>query len=120
MKVIMSDLKTIEAIREALAYDDNDFIFITSDGCNSIECIIKERTIKRLKYIRGRKVRCSEDDVVFNSLTDAAKAYNCTQPEITLAIKRRGTCHGYHFHYWYDEEYARKFDEWVLSKKEDE
>ncbi len=114
MKIVMSDLKTIEAIREALAYGDNNFIFITPDGSESVECVIKERTV------RGRKVRCSEDNVVFNSLTEAAKAYNSTQPEITLAIKRRGTCHGYHFHYWYDEEHARKFDEWVLSKKEDE
>jgi len=44
VKVVMSDLKTIEAIREALAYGDNDFIFITSDGSNSVECRIKERT----------------------------------------------------------------------------
>lgn len=114
MNVIMVDRDLIEKIREGLKYGETNYIFITTDGSESLECKITERIEK------GRKVRCSEDNMCFDSITEAAQYYDCTQPEITLAIKRRGTCHGYHFHYWYGEEHARKFDEWILSKKENE
>ena len=47
----------------------------------------------------AKKVICVELDKEFNSMTKAAKFIGCKQPNITAAIKRNGTCGGYHWKY---------------------
>lgn len=107
----MVDSGTIETIRETLAMGENHFKFITADGSEVLECRINER------FQKGRKVRCSEDDKVFNSVTEAADYYNCAPSQIRISVKNKYRCRGKHFHYWYDERHAEKFDEWVAEKK---
>lgn len=110
MNVIMVDRDLIEKIREGLKYGETNYIFITTDGSESLECKITERIKK------GRKVRCSEDNMCFDSVTEAAQYYDCSQPEISMAIKNRTRCRGKHFYYWYDEEHAVAFDKIITEK----
>lgn len=46
-----------------------------------------------------RPVLCVETGEVFDSLTDAAAAIDVNSGNIVSAIKRKGTCHGYHWEY---------------------
>lgn len=111
MKPVLVSLKVIETIRESLTNGENHFALITADGNEVLECRITER------FQSGRKVRCSEDNRVFRSIEEAADYYNCASSQISISIKNNYRCRGKHFHYWYNENHARKFDEWVREKE---
>lgn len=48
---------------------------------------------------RGCSIYCAETGETFDNLTAAAKQIGCDASLIRDAIKRRGTCRGYHFFY---------------------
>jgi hypothetical protein len=66
---------------------------------------------------KARRVRCSELDVIFPTMTAAADFAGCTQGHTIQIIRNKSEYDGYHYHYWYDKIHAEKFDEWVDEKK---
>ena len=66
---------------------------------------------------KARPVRCSELDVIFPTVTAAANFAGCSKSSMRSAIKNKSPRDGYHYHYWYNDIHAEKFDEWVAEKK---
>lgn len=48
---------------------------------------------------RPRKVMCLETGTVYNSLNEASRIFGTGSASITYAIRRNGTCKGYHWQY---------------------
>lgn len=112
MYPIMISQDSINKLKEQLADGEIIFLFVTPDGKETVECKITER------YAKGKKVRCSEDNIVFDSIVQAADFYKCKPSSISTAIKKQYKCRGKHFHYWYDENHAKKFDDYIRVRKE--
>jgi hypothetical protein len=58
------------------------------------------------KYNPQRKIRCVETGEVFNNLAEAAAAVSRQVSAVSMAIKRGGTCGGYHFEKITEKEFA--------------
>jgi hypothetical protein len=69
---------------------------------------------------KARPVRCSELDVIFPTMTAAADFAGCAQGHMLKIIRNKSEYNGYHYHYWYNDIHAEKFDEWVAEKKRKE
>ena len=78
--------------------------------------VLKDERRKKVGR-KARRVRCSELDVIFPTMTAAADFAGCTQAYMFQIIRNKSEYGGYHYHYWYDEIHAEKFDEWVAEKK---
>ncbi len=59
---------------------------------------------------KSRKVRCATDDLIFNSVSEAAKYYNVPYANIYGSIRRFCKCGDKYFHWDLGEEFAKKFD----------
>ena len=81
--------------------------------------VLKDERRKKVGR-KARPVRCSELDVIFPTMTAAADFAGCTQAYMFQIIRNKSEYDGYHYHYWYDEIHAEKFDEWVAEKKRKE
>jgi hypothetical protein len=81
--------------------------------------VLKDERRKKVGR-KARQVRCSELDVIFPTMTAAADFAGCTQAYMFQIIRNKSEYDGYHYHYWYDEIHAEKFDEWVAEKKRKE
>jgi hypothetical protein len=78
--------------------------------------VLKDERVKKVGR-KARQVRCSELDVIFPTMTAAADFAGCTQGHMLQIIRNKSEYDSYHYHYWYDEIHAEKFDEWVAEKK---
>lgn len=112
MRVIMVTDDFIKKLKENMSTGYVDFMFVTADGNNFIQCKVRDR------FTKGRKVRCSEDNEIFKSKKEAAYNYSCSEYEITKAIDNFSICKGRHFHYWVSDEQAKKFDNMIKRLKE--
>ena len=110
MNPIKVEMYIIQKIREAWMNGESDFSLITPDGGEVLRCKIKE------PYVNGRKVRCSEDNITFFSIKEAADYYNTSPSHIRSSLRDKYRCRGKHFHYYYNEKQAAMFDEWVKEK----
>ena len=81
--------------------------------------VLKDERRKKVGR-KARPVRCSELDVIFPTMTAAADFAGCTQGHMFQIIRNKSEYDGYHYHYWYNDIHAEKFDEWVAEKKRKE
>lgn len=58
------------------------------------------------KYNPHCKIKCVETGEVFNNLAEVAAAVNRQASAVSMAIKRGGTCGGYHFEKIVEKEFA--------------
>ena len=78
--------------------------------------VLKDDRVKKVGR-KARPVRCSELDVIFPTMTAAANFAGCAQGHMLKIIRNKSEYDGYHYHYWYDDVHAEKFDEWVAEKR---
>lgn len=110
--LIVSD-EQFDVIREVLD-GESRVQLMTRSGNRSVR--VRVRELKERGRPR-RKVRCPELDEVYDSITEAAAALGVSQPQVSIALRKGGTCGGYHVHYWEGEESEKAFDREMAERK---
>lgn len=65
-----------------------------------------------------KRVRCANDNLIFNSVSEAAKYYNVTYSCVYSSIRKFYKCHGRYFHWDLGERLATGFDRKIEREKE--